>query len=93
MEYLSDKMVKQLSYNVLNDLLKKNRQGQKNSFKIDMIKLILFFDRDDIIRQYIDLQKYPFNCDFYIKSKDLFIEYQGHQTHGTKPYDELDPDC
>lgn len=56
-------------------------------------KLILFFDQDDIIRQYIDLQKYPFNCDFYIKSKDLFIEYQGHQTHGTKPYDELDPDC
>lgn len=56
-------------------------------------KLILFFDQDDVIRQYIDPQKYPFNCDFYIKSKDLFIEYQGHQTHGTKPYDELDPSC
>ena len=27
--------------------------------------------------------------DFYIKSKDLFIEYQGHQTHGYEPYDPL----
>lgn len=54
-------------------------------------KLKLFIQQDDIIRGYID-NRYPFNCDFYIKSKDLFIEYQGHQTHGTKPYDELDLD-
>ena len=32
--------------------------------------------------------KYPFNCDFYIKSKDLYIEYQGHFTHGFEPFDE-----
>ena len=31
---------------------------------------------------------YPFICDFYIKSKDLFIEYQGHQTHGYEPYNK-----
>lgn len=28
----------------------------------------------DIIRQYRDV-RYPFNCDFYIPSNDLFIEY------------------
>lgn len=27
-------------------------------------------------------KKYPFNCDFYIPEKDLYIEYQGHWTHG-----------
>lgn len=31
--------------------------------------------------------RYPFNCDFYIKSLDLFIEYQGNWTHGTEPFD------
>lgn len=49
-------------------------------------KLKLFIDNDDIIRGYID-PRYPFNCDFYIKSKDLFIEYQGHWTHGDEPFD------
>jgi hypothetical protein len=56
-------------------------------------KLLIYYDKDDIVRGYIDKERYPFNCDFYIKSKDLFIEYQGHQTHGTKPYNELDLDC
>lgn len=51
-------------------------------------KLKLFINEDDIIRGFID-NRYPFNCDFYIKSKDLFIEYQGHQTHGFEPYDPL----
>lgn len=49
--------------------------------------LLIFFDKDDIVRGYVDSIRYPFNCDFYIKSKDLFIEYQGHQTHGREPYD------
>lgn len=31
---------------------------------------------------------YPFNCDFYIPEKDLYIEYQGHWTHGKHPFDE-----
>ena len=48
------------------------------------------FADSDIIRGYID-PRYPFNCDFYIKSRDLFIEYQGHQTHGYEPYDPLNP--
>ena len=29
---------------------------------------------------------YPFNCDVYIPSLDLFIEYQGWQGHGNHPY-------
>lgn len=49
--------------------------------------LLLFgFDEDDILRHYMD-NRYPYNCDFYIKSKDLFIEYQGHFTHGPEPFD------
>lgn len=49
--------------------------------------LLLGFDKDDIIHHYMS-NKYPFNCDFYIKSKDLYVEYQGHFTHGYEPFDE-----
>lgn len=35
----------------------------------------------DIIRQYSS-NVYPFNCDFYIPSFDLYIEYNGFWTHG-----------
>lgn len=49
-------------------------------------QLVTILGKEDVIRGYID-SRYPFNCDFYIPSKDLFIEYQGHQTHGNEPYD------
>lgn len=48
---------------------------------------LIGIDKDDIIHHYIGDSRYPFNCDFYIKSKDLFIEYQGHWTHGPEPFD------
>ena len=31
---------------------------------------------------------YPFNCDFYVPSLDLYIEYNGSWTHGGCFYDE-----
>lgn len=50
-------------------------------------KLCIIFGEDDVKHGYTD-SRYPFICDFYIKSKDLFIEYQGHQTHGYEPYNK-----
>ena len=44
-------------------------------------KLCDIFNKEIILRQYKDL-RYPFNCDFYIKAKDLFIELNLHWTHG-----------
>lgn len=41
----------------------------------------------DVKRQYKDKERYPYFCDFYIPSKDLFIEYNGHQSHGRHPFD------
>lgn len=60
----------------------KESKAEDDFFK----KLSLFFKPDDLIRPYKDDNRYPYLCDFYIKSKDFFIEYQGHYTHGTKPY-------
>lgn len=45
------------------------------------------FGKSDIIRTYRSAL-YPYNCDFYIISKDLYIEYQGSWTHGKEPFDE-----
>lgn len=50
------------------------------------------FDKDDIIYQYSDKERYPFNCDFYVKSKDLFIEVNYFWTHGTEPFNENNPE-
>ena len=35
---------------------------------------------------------YPFNCDFYIKSLNLYIEIQGNWTHGFHPFDDNNED-
>lgn len=40
----------------------------------------------DIVRQYKD-DRYPFACDFYIKSEDLFIELNLNWTHGGHKFD------
>ena len=52
-------------------------------------KLLDHFCPDDVCRQYQDA-RYPFRCDFYIKSLDLFIEVNIHWTHYTHPFDSCD---
>ena len=47
------------------------------------------FGEDDVIRQYYS-DVYPFNCDFYIKSLDLYIECNFSWTHGGHWFDEND---
>ena len=45
----------------------------------------------EVIRQYKSA-KYPFACDFYIPSLDLYIECNYHWTHGGKPYEGTEED-
>lgn len=40
---------------------------------------------NDVIRQYKS-ELYPFDCDFYIPSVNLYIEYQGNWTHSDHPF-------
>lgn len=54
-------------------------------------KLKSEYGEDNVIRYYSD-ERYPFVCDFYIPSEDLFIEYNGSWTHGGHPFNELDLD-
>lgn len=52
--------------------------------------LIARFGQADVVRQYRDDVRYPFNCDFYIRSRDLFIELNAHWTHGTHWFSDAD---
>lgn len=66
----------------------KSLHGSHNISKDEDIiyKILLeYFSADNIERQYQTL-KYPYPCDFYIKSLDLYIEYQGTWCHGNEPF-------
>ena len=52
--------------------------------------LLTIFDISDVVRNYSLDERYPFSCDFYIKSLDLFIELNLSWTHGGKKFDESD---
>lgn len=76
-----------------NERKKYETRMEHGSFKLsekenDVYRILLNkFDKSDVIRQYSD-SRYPYSCDFYIRSIDTFIEYNGNWTHGGHPYDE-----
>ena len=72
----------------------KKARGTFNASKSEEVcykMLVEKFGKDDIVRQYTS-ELYPFNCDFYIKSLDLYIEYNGSWTHGKHPFDPTNKD-
>lgn len=84
--------------NLISSILSSNEIQEKiyntkllnNSFNIsyqeDVCFDLLKEKYSDCIRQYkSDL--YPYNCDFYIPSLDLYIEYNGSHYHHYHPFD------
>jgi len=68
------------------ETMKKNNSFNTSQPEEECYQLLLKkFSKDDIERQYKS-QSYPFHCDFYIKSLDLYIEYHGTWTHQFKPF-------
>ena len=55
--------------------------------------LLSILDKEDIEKQFFDSDRYPFKCDFYIKSLDLFIEVHGCWTHGDRPFNKTNEEC
>lgn len=53
--------------------------------------LVDFFGSDDVEVQYRKDERYPWACDFYIKSRDLFIELNGTWTHHDHWFDPNNP--
>lgn len=73
-------------------------QKKNNSFRKSKIEdssyvwLCEEYGVENIKRQYNKDSRYPWHCDFYIKSLDLFIEINGMWTHGPHPFDENNPE-
>lgn len=62
----------------------KRKNGTCNSSKPEQTMLLLLqdvFGEDNVLTQYTS-DVYPFHCDFYIKSVDLYIELNAHWSHG-----------
>lgn len=68
------------------DTKRKNHSFSSSAIEESFYELLLKkFDKNDIERQYMD-ERYPFACDFYIKSLDMFIELNIFWTHGSHPF-------
>lgn len=72
---------------------KKNHTVNSSKSEIDMYNLLVFrFGDDDVEHQYGKDFRYPFVCDFHIKSLDLFIELNASWTHGGHWFGDEDDD-
>lgn len=66
--------------------LKKHNTFNTSKAEENIYKLLThIYGKNDVLRQY-KCNRYPWHCDFYILSKDLFIELQGYYTHGKHPF-------
>ena len=68
-------------------MLKNGTYNRKSKHEIYIFNLLKDYF-PDVIWQYKDKHRYPFWCDFYIPSKDLFIEYNGYWMHNDHLFDK-----
>lgn len=73
------------------DSKRKNKTFNTSSSEM-FIKSLLESLYDQVYYQYTS-ELYPFACDFYIPSEDIYIEYQGSWTHGHRPFDKSNEKC
>ena len=71
----------------------RHTENTSNPEKIFYKELCKIFGEWDVVRQYKNKKKYPWHCDFYIKSKNLFIELNLHWTHGDMIYNPNNKEC
>ena len=74
----------------INETKRKNHTFNTSKIETESYKL-LKEKYQDVLYQYKS-DKYPFVCDFYIPSLDLYIECNYHWTHGGKPYEGTEED-
>lgn len=63
-----------------------NKSGIEEKFNNYLIEKNINY-----IRQYKS-ELYPYSCDFYFPDYNLYLEIQGHWTHGKHPFDRTCPD-
>lgn len=79
-ESINDKMIQEGTF---------NSSSQEETYYLQLVES---FGKGDVVRQYSDA-RYPYKCDFYIPSQDLFIELNAHWTHGGRPFVSSNKEC
>lgn len=82
----TDKFKKEINLKRYNTKLNNKSFGNNSKEELHAFNLIKEI-YTDAIHQYYDSKRYPFMCDIYIPSKDLFIECNFFPTHGNHPFD------
>ena len=79
---------------VIKGLAKHHKNGGKTEIEqLTYEYLVDIFGEEDIVYNSLIDERYPFHVDFYIKSRDVFIEINAFWTHGKhkfNPNDESD---
>lgn len=93
--HLSDEMKLQKIYNTNKTYHEKNLYKHHKTKPEIFIEnfLVDIFGRDDVLYSYVDIDRYPFKCDFYVPSEDLFIEVHAGWRHNTIPFDPNNEQC
>lgn len=77
-----------------NETKKRNNSFNSSKPEINFYNILCeSYGKENVLRNYKDKERYPFYCDFYIKSLDKFIELNLHWTHGSLPYNKDDLEC
>lgn len=72
------------------NIKKKNHSFTQSKPEERAEKLLKKKFKNQVIRHYIDPKRYPYECDFYIKDLDLFIELNYHWSHWTHQFNKKD---
>ena len=64
----------------------KNNSFNKSSQEEKIYTLLC--NKFNTIKRQHKTAAYPYRCDFYIEDIELYIEFQGHWTHGCAPYNK-----
>ena len=65
---------------------KKNKSFNTSKAEKELTGLLISLFGDEDIKHPYRSEDYPFNCDFYISSLNLYIEYQGTVEHQDHPF-------
>lgn len=86
--YVIDRTFSEEAKEKIRQTKRKNGTFRSSTIQKNFSKYLKNIYGDDVVEEYSDDNRYPYACDFYIKSMDLFIEIQGAPGHGDHPYDE-----
>lgn len=70
----------------------KRKSGEENRSKFEIESRKLLNETFEHVEEQFMSDVYPFHCDFYIKSIDLYIEINGMWVHGGHPFDKNNPE-